>query len=554
MMNEKKREVYVVGHRNPDTDSICSAIAYANLKNRINEDDSIEFIPKRAGQINEETHFVLDYFDTKHPDYVVDVKPKVRDVEIRKSEGVPRNLSLKKAWDIMRENKLVTLPIVEEEELQGVITIGDIAYSDMDVYDNTTVAKACTSYNNIVETLDGEMVVGDINGYFDKGNILIATANPDLMESFIQENDMVILGNRYESQLCAIEMGASCIVITMNSPVSITIKKLAKERGVTVITSPYNTYVVTRLVSHSMPVSHYMTAKDQLITFTTKDYVDDIQKIMAKHRFRDFPILDSKGHYVGMVSRRNLLDLKRKQIILVDHNETNQAVDGYDDAEILEIIDHHRIGDMETLSPVYFRNQPVGCTATIIAQMYKENQITIDPKTAGLLCSAILSDTLMFRSPTCTFVDQMTAEYLADLAGINIEDYAAKMFAAGSNLTEKSPEEIFFQDFKKFDNGEIIFGVGQINSMNEEELKAIKNKLEEYLEKAKAEQGVSMIFFMLTNILNQSTEMIFKGKNAKEAIETGFSVKADNGSAVLPGVVSRKKQFIPAMLHVLSEM
>jgi len=303
-----------------------------------------------------------------------------------------------------------------------------------------------------------------------------------------------------------------------------------------------------------MPVSHYMTAKDQLITFTTKDYVDDIQKIMAKHRFRDFPILDSKGHYVGMISRRNLLDLKRKQIILVDHNETNQAVDGYDDAEILEIIDHHRIGDMETLSPVYFRNQPVGCTATIIAQMYKENQITIDPKTAGLLCSAILSDTLMFRSPTCTFVDQMTAEYLADLAGINIEDYAAKMFAAGSNLTEKSPEEIFFQDFKKFDNGEIIFGVGQINSMNEEELKAIKNKLEEYLEKAKAEQGVSMIFFMLTNILNQSTEMIFKGKNAKEAIETGFSVKADNGSAVLPGVVSRKKQFIPAMLHVLSEM
>ena len=554
MNKELKKTVYVVGHKNPDTDSICSAIAYANLKNQIKEDESVEFIPKRAGQINEETQFVLDYFDAKSPDYVMDVKPKVHDVEIRKTKGINKDLSLKKAWDSMRDDKIVTLPIVEEGELQGVITIGDIAYSDMDVYDNTTVSKACTSYANIVETLNGEMVVGDINGYFDKGNILIATANPDLMESFIQEHDMVILGNRYESQLCAIEMGASCIVICMDSPVSITIKKLAKERGVNIITSPYDTFVVTRLISHSMPVSHFMTMKDQLVTFTTKDYVNDIKKIMAKYRFRDFPILDSKGHYIGMISRRNLLDLKRKQLILVDHNETNQAVEGYDEAEILEIIDHHRIGDMETLSPVYFRNQPVGCTATIVTQMYQENNIPIEPKMAGLLCSAILSDTLMFRSPTCTFVDQKTAEYLADLAGIRIEEYASQMFAAGSNLIEKSPEEIFFQDFKKFDNGELIFGVGQINSMNEKELKAIKNKLEQYLEKAQTEQGVKMIFFMLTNILNQSTEVIYKGKNAKEVIENGFSVQAQNGSAILPGIVSRKKQFIPAMLHVLSDM
>lgn len=550
----KKKKVYVVGHKNPDTDSICSAIAYANLKNKIKEDDSVEYIPKRAGQVNEETKFVLDYFEEKTPEFVMDVKPKVKDVEIRESEGIPRDMSLKKAWDLMRANKIVTLPIVENEELQGVITVGDIAYSDMNVYDNTGLSKACTSYANIVETLEGEMVIGDINGYFNKGNILIATANPDLMESFIHEHDMVILGNRYESQLCAIEMGASCIIICMNSPVSITIKKLAKERGVTIITSPYDTYVVTRLISHSMPVNYYMTTRDKLFTFTTKDYVNDIKKIMAKHRFRDFPILDPKGHYVGMISRRNLLDLKRKQLILVDHNETNQAVDGYDEAEILEIIDHHRIGDMETLAPVYFRNQPVGCTATIVTQMYQENGIEIDPQTAGLLCSAILSDTLMFRSPTCTFIDQKTAEYLADIAGIQIEEYAAKMFSAGSNLTEKSPEEIFFQDFKKFDSGEIIFGVGQINSMNEDELKAIKNKLEHYLEKAKAEQGVQMIFFMLTNILDQSTEVIYKGKKAKEAIEMAFHVKAARGSAIVPNIVSRKKQFIPAMLHVLGEL
>ena len=554
MGKKKKRQVYVLGHKNPDTDSICSAIAYANLKNKINKDSSLEYVPKRAGQVNEETQFVLDYFQVDSPGYVTDVKPKVKDIEIREVDGINRDLSLKKAWDIMRESRIVTLPIVENKKLQGVITIGDIAYSDMDVYDNTAVSKACTSYANIVETLEGDIIVGDINGYFDKGNVLIATANPDLMEYFINENDMVILGNRYESQLCAIEMGASCIIVYMGSPVSITIKKLAKEKGVTIISSPYDTYVVTRLISHSMPVSYYMT-KEKLVTFSTNDYVDDIQKIMVKHRFRDFPITDLKGNYVGMISRRNLLDLKRKQIILMDHNETSQAVDGYDEAEILEIIDHHRLGNIETMSPVYFRNQPVGCTSTIVTQIYQENGIEIEPKIAGLLCSAILSDTLMYRSPTCTPVDRMTAEYLAGIAGIDVEKYARAMFTAGSNLKEKSPEEIFYQDFKKFTSGDINFGVGQINSMDEEELLSIKDKLETYLEKAKDEHGLNMIYFMLTNIMDQSTELICKGKDADKAVEEAFpSVNVQGGSAILPGVVSRKKQLIPALLLAIGEM
>ncbi|MDO4555478.1 MAG: putative manganese-dependent inorganic diphosphatase [Lachnospiraceae bacterium] len=549
----KKRRVYVVGHKNPDTDSICSAIAYADLKNKLNQDTSVEYVPKRAGQINEETQFVLNHFQVKSPGYVTDVKPKVRDIEMREVEGIHRDLSLKKAWDIMRDSRIVTLPIVEDQKLQGVITIGDIAYSDMDVYDNTAVSNACTSYSNIVETLEGDIIVGDIDGYFDKGNILIATANPDLMEFFINEHDMVILGNRYESQLCAIEMGASCIIVCMGSPVSITIKKLAKEKGVTIISSPYDTYVVTRLISHSMPVSYYMT-KDNLVTFSTNDYVDDIQKIMVKHRFRDFPIEDPKGNYIGMISRRNLLDLKRKQIILVDHNETSQAVDGFDEAEILEIIDHHRLGNIETMSPVYFRNQPVGCTATIVTQMYQENGIEIEPKIAGLLCSAILSDTLMYRSPTCTPIDQSTAEYLAKIAGIEVENYARAMFTAGSNLTEKSPEEIFYQDFKKFSAGEVTFGVGQINSMDTDELIAIKDKLENYLLKAQEEHGLNMIFFMLTNIMDQATELICKGKDASVVVEAAFPVTVVDDSAILEGVVSRKKQLIPALLLAIGEM
>lgn len=549
MYKKRKKRIYVIGHKNPDTDSICSAIAYANLKNCLNKEKGREYVPKRAGQVNEETLFVLDYFKTDPPGYVSDIRPQVRDIEFRETQGIDANLSLKKAWDLMRESRIVTLPVTKKNKLEGVITIGDIAYSDMDVYDSTTLSSAKTSYKNILETLDGEMIVGDPDGYFDKGKIIIATANPDMMENYIEENDMVLLGNRYESQLCAIEMGAGCIIVGMGSPVSMTIRKIAKDRGCRIIVTPYDTFVISKLIGHSMPVNHFMTKADKLITFTTEDFVDDIQNIMAKKRFRDFPILDHKNRFVGMVSRRNLLDLERKKLILVDHNEKTQAVDGFEEAEILEIIDHHRLGNIETLGPIFFRNQPVGCTATIITQMYQENKIDIDPKIAGLLCSAILSDTLMFRSPTCTPMDQYMAEFLAKIAGIEVEPYAKKMFTAGSNLKEKSPEEIFYQDFKKFTGYEKEFGVGQISSMDEEELGEIKDKLLPYMKKVCKEQGLDMIFFMLTNILDESTDLLLVGdEDVSEIIQSAFHITPEADCAYLKGVVSRKKQFIPSVL------
>ncbi|MBN2930118.1 MAG: putative manganese-dependent inorganic diphosphatase, partial [Eubacterium sp.] len=427
----------------------------------------------------------------------------------------------------------------------------DIAYSDMDVYDNMILSKAGTSYKNIVETIDGEMIVGDLDGEFEEGHVLIAAANPDMMEGYIEPQDMVILGNRYESQLCAIEMDAQCIVVCMGATVSKTIRKMAKEHGCRIIVSPYDTYTVARLINHSMPVRYFMTT-DNLITFHTTDYVDDIQEIMAKRRFRDFPITDNQGNYVGMISRRNLLDLERKKLILVDHNEKAQAVDGFEEAEILEIIDHHRLGNIETNSPVYFRNQPVGCTATIITQMYMENDVTIPEKIAGLLCSAILSDTLMFRSPTCTALDRLVAEKLASIAHIDIEQYARDMFDAGSNLREKSAKEIFYQDFKKFNDSNINFGVGQISSMNKEELSACKGKLLPYMEEVRTSYGLDMVFFMMTDIINESTELLMVGEMCKEVIENAFETTVEDSSAELPGVVSRKKQLIPAILGQLS--
>ena len=551
MNADKKRPVYVVGHKNPDTDSICSAIAYANLKN-ILSNGAQNYIAGRAGAMNPETEFVLKKFKIDSPQYIAHVMTQVRDMEIRETDGVPGSMSLKRAWEMMRDLGVVTLPVTEDNKLKGLITISDIATAYMDVYDNKMLSTAASSYKNILDTLDGEMIVGDEEGYFDSGEVVIATANPDVLEDYIHPGDMVVLGNRYESQLCAIEMNAAVLLVSMDSKVSITIKKLAEERGCRVISTPYDTFTVARLLNQSMPISYFMKSEN-LITFDIKDRTEDIKDIMGKKRHRDFPVLDKEGNYIGMISRRNLINAKKKQLILVDHNEESQAVDGIEDADILEIIDHHRLGSLETLGPVFFRNEPVGCTATILERMYRENNVEITKPIAGLLCSAIISDTLMFRSPTCTSIDRGTAERLAVIAEINIEEHAKEMFSSGSDLKDKTADEIFYQDFKKFAVSDTTFGVGQINSMNDEELMEIKNKLIPYMEKA--EIDVDAIFFMLTDIMKESTEMLFFGKRAKQMIEEAFLVRTedikDEHSCILRNVVSRKKQVVPAIVGSL---
>lgn len=547
-MAMRNNKIYVIGHKNPDTDSICSAIAYAYLKNRM---DDKEYVAKRAGQINEETQFVLNYFGMEVPEYVNDIGTQVKDIEIRETKGVSREISLKRAWNLMKELNVVTLPITKHGRLEGLITTEDIAEAYMDVRDSKILSTAHTAYKNIVDTVDGSMICGNIDAYYTKGKVLIAAANPDLMENYIEQGDLVILGNRYESQLCAIEMNAGCIVVCEGANVSMTIQKMAQEHDCTIISSPHDTYTVARLINQSMPISYFMS-RENLIKFRTDAFTEEIKSVMAKKRYRDFPIEDKKGRYVGMISRRNLLNADKKKIILVDHNEKSQAVDGWENAEILEIIDHHRIGSLETMSPVYFRNQPLGCTATIIYQLFVEAGQEIPQNIAGVLCAAILSDTLMFRSPTCTAIDRSAAEQLSKIAEIEIETFAMEMFRAGSNLKSKSPEEIFYQDFKKFTLGDKNIGVGQINSLDASELANIKEKLVTYLDKAYKEHGISIIYFMLTNIINESTEVIYAGNGAAELLQESFNTKTDNESALLEGVVSRKKQFIPALLETIN--
>lgn len=559
MTDIKTKKTIVIGHKNPDTDSICSAICYANLKKQVTGD---EYVPGRAGHVNSETQFVLDHFKMDAPKLIETVKTQVKDVDIRETKGVSKNISLKKAWNVMQEASVVTLPAVTEDNvLEGLITVGDITRSYMNVYDSSILSKAGTQYLNILETLEGSMLVGSETEYFKEGKVLIAAANPDMMEYYIEKNDLVILGNRYESQLCAIEMEAGCIIVCEGAGVSMTIRKLAQERGCTVITTPYDTYTAARLINQSMPISFFMKTEN-LITFDMDDYIDDIKDVMASKRHRDFPVLDKNGKYKGMISRRNLLGARGKNVILVDHNERSQSVDGMENANILEIIDHHRLGTVETMSPVFFRNQPLGCTATIIYQMYHESGVEIDKKIAGLLCSAILSDTLLFRSPTCTPVDKSAALSLAQLAGVDVEQLASKMFAAGSKLKGKSDAEIFYQDFKRFTVGKVTFGVGQITSLNADELVTLKKRMLTYMLKAKEEEKVDMMFFMLTNILTESTLLLCEGAGAEQLVIEAFHLNGENGEddseeldqmVNLPGVVSRKKQLVPSLMIAIEQ-
>ena len=551
-MPKAAHKVVVIGHRNPDTDSICSAIAYAELKNRTSD---LVCEPRRAGKMNQETEFVLKKFGVKPPRMCTDVNPKIRDVDYREMPGIPGSTSLRKAWEIMRDQQIDTLPVTNaDNELEGVITVKDIATANMDVFDTGILAKSRTSFRNILETLNGTMAVGSADDICATGHIRIGTATPEMLESTVEKGDIVILTNRYESQLCAIEKEASLLILCNNAKVGRTIQRIAEETGVAIMTTPVDTYAAGKLISQCAPISYYMTRSD-IMKFTLVTPVADVTRVMAKVRHRYFPILDEDGKYCGMVSRRNIIALRKRRIILVDHNEATQAVEGFDQAEILEIIDHHRIGSLETSGPVYFRNQPVGCTATIITQMYDENGVEIPPQIAGLLLAAILSDTLVFRSPTCTPLDEALAKRLAKIAGVEIDEFASEMFEAGEKLDGKTAEEVFLQDFKVFMCGDIRFGVAQGSYMTRKNLLAAEALLQPYLEEARNKQNVEDIYMLLTDVPKEESVVISDGRYASEVLSDGFETQpAEDGSFTLPGVVSRKKQFIPALMTAYQEL
>lgn len=547
----KKRPVYVIGHKNPDTDSICAAICYANLKNKITGG---AYEARRCGHLNEETQFVLNRFGVNAPEYTKDVRTQVCDMEIRDLHVENEDISLKRAWEQMKNENVVTLCVTKQGKLEGLLTTNDIMETAMDVHDATLLSETQTSYGNIVDTLDGQMLAGDASEKITSGKVLIATASPEIMEEVIDPGDIVICGNRYETQLVAIENNAACIIVCIDAKVTNTIQKQAVERGCRIITTPHDTFTVARLINESAPVGSIMK-REKLVTFHMSDFIEDIQQTMAQVRHRYFPVLDEKDNFVGMISRRNLLGARKKQIILVDHNERSQTVDGADGAEILEIIDHHRLGSsIETANPVFFRNQPLGSSCTIIYSMYKEAGVEVDKTFASLMLSAIISDTLMYRSPTCTEVDKRAGEELAKIADIDVENFAKEMFRAGSNMGSKTPKQIVHQDFKKFTVEDKTIGIGQVNSMSAEELAEIKERVLPEIEDIMKSDGLDMIFFMMTNIIEESSIVIFAGNKSESIIDMGFQIASGSeNTALLKGVVSRKKQLLPAIVEALQQ-
>jgi manganese-dependent inorganic pyrophosphatase len=538
----KMKTVYVCGHKNPDTDSICSAIAYAHLK-RITE--GINAIPVRLGPINRETKFVLDYFGIEEPILIENVYTQVQDIKFDKPLIFKENTSMFEAWNAMMEKNIRTLAVVDDEnKLIGIATVGDLAKAYLSSAHE--LSKYKIPIENLLATLKGEVLLR----YLDhiEGNILVAAMSKENVLKRIKEGDTLIVGDREDIQEAAIQKGIKALIITGNNQVSEKILDLAKKNKVTIIKVSPDTFDTVKLLNQSIPLS-YVIKKEDIVSFRLTDYIDDVKEVMLKYRYRNFPVLDEEGRVVGLLGRRHILDYERKNVILVDHNEFSQAVEGIEQARILEIIDHHRLGTIETDQPILFRNHPVGSTATIINRLYEEKGLIPEPKIAGIMCAAILSDTLVFKSPTCTPEDVRAARKLAEIAEIDINEFGNQMFKAGTSLEGKTVEEIFYTDFKEFTVNKYKIGIGQVNTLADPG--ELKKDLISFMEKVRSDKGYDILLLMLTDIINEGSEILFVGDN-KELLERAFDVKIQNNSFYLPYVISRKKQVLPPLVKAIN--
>ena len=540
--------IYVTGHKNPDSDSICAAYAYAEFKNKIGD---VETVACRLGNVNQETQFILDYFNAESPKFLNTVKLKVEDLQFDNISPVSPDISLKTAWSIMRDKNIKTLPVADENDhLLGVLAVANLTSCYMDIWDNRILAKSNTTLDNILDTLSAKVCYTNEDIKQFPGKIAVTAMQPDTMSEHIEAGDIAIVGDREEAQAALINLNVSLMIVTGGYAPSEKIISLAKEHGVTIIVTQHDSFTASRLIVQSIPVG-YVMVKENIVSFTTDDLVDDIKGIMSETRFRSYPVLDQNGRVVGTVSRYHLISNHKKKVIQVDHNERGQSVDGLEDAEVLEIIDHHRVADIQTNNPIYFRNEPVGSTSTIVAKCFFENGIRPSRKAAGLLCGAIISDTLLFRSPTCTPQDQYICKKLSEIAGINIEEFAKEMFKAGTSLKGKTVEQIFNTDFKPFTIEGTKIGISQVNTMDIEGFMPLKEEMLNYMDQKAKEAGLEMVLLLLTDILNEGSEILVTGAKP-EIVEKAFKVTLKDKGAFLPGVLSRKKQVVPPITNTIT--
>lgn len=545
---ETKETVYITGHRNPDTDSICSAVAYADLKNRRGK---VHAIPIRLGEISRETKFILDYFGVEPPILKETMKPQVKDIYIDPAYKISRLTTMSKALNIIQNENISSLQVVNEnEELLGIITLSNLTEGYMDIWDDNILGRSNTPLENIVEVMRGQIEFEAKNPRKISGRMTVYAMEPESVKDNIQEDDIVIVGNRENAQKDAIEKGVSLLILTIGSEISEDNLKLAEKNNVTIITTELDTFLAARLLPLAVPVDYVMTKKD-LVKFRNDDYVDDIKVIMGNTRYRSYPIVDHKNQVIGSISRYHLISNKKKSLILVDHNERNQSVPDIESAEIIEIIDHHRVANISTSQPIYFRNSPVGSTSTIISKMYFEQGVSPSKEMAGILSAAIISDTLLLKSPTATDEDERMLSRMAKIAGINIEDFAMEMFKAGTSIEGKTPEDLLSEDMKHFDiEGESV-RVAQVFTMDLENLSSRKADLINAMNEKLDKEELSTCVLVFTDILRETSEIMVVGEFDSQ-IANSFDCVLDDHSFSAEGILSRKKQVIPLITKAIS--
>ena len=542
--------VYVSGHRNPDTDSICSAIAYSYLLNATNKYNAI---PVRLGEINRETEYVLKRFGVEHPVLLKTVKQKVEDLNYDKVTVFSKDLTLKTAWFLLKQQNLKSAPILDEHgQLLGLLSTSNIIEGYMDQWDSEVLKKAKTPVENVIDTLEANVIYLNESLKVVEGDIHIAAMSGSEAKKRIHENDVVIVGgDRSDDLEELISVKPSLIVLTGSLTADENVVKKCEEQGISIISTPYNTYQTSQQIVQAIPVE-YVMIKGDIKTFSTDDTLDYMKEVMSETRYRGYPVIDLNNRCVGSISRFALLKGLRKKVILVDHNERGQSIPGIEEADILEIVDHHRVADIQTVGPLMFRGEPLGSTATIVTKMFDELDVEMPSHIAGLLLGAVVSDTLLFKSPTCTPIDTKIAKKLAKIAGVDIQEFAMEMFKAGTSLVGKTVDEIFNQDFKKFSFDNLQVGVAQVNSMDIEGFLPYKKDMLDYMNKFAEDNNLEFTLLLLTDIINANSE-IFVGGPRPELVEKAFNVQLTECQGTLVGVISRKKQVVPAITAVMSE-
>ncbi len=545
-----REKIYILGHKNPDTDSVCAAISMAYLKNATDKDAT--YIPLVAGEVNSETEYVLNRFGVNVPEVTHDIRRQAGDLNVTPAEMIDKEATIKEVAETMVRISDYTLPVGEDGELIGIVTGGDVARFYMNVDDRVSIAAAKTKIANIIRVVEGSLVCGDEDRAIAKGTVRVVAAGTDLTAKTVEPGDVVVISKNDENNEMIAKKGDCVIILCGGGNPTDDLKKLAEKNNTTIISSNYDIYEVVRVLKKCIPARHIMRAIDEVQTFSAADFLDDIKKIIIEKRHREYPIIEN-GTFKGMLSKGSLLDSKSKKIIMVDHNEIDQAVFGVFDATVSEVVDHHKLSTVETMQPISVTNMPWGSTCTIIANMYEEQKQDVPNDIAGLLCSAILSDTMYFKSPTCTDIDKEIAKRLAKKANIDLDILWDEMLSAGLNLDAKTEKEIFYQDYKQFTSEELTFGAGQVLAANQSDVDKLKERMLPYLNDVIKEEKIDMVCLMITDVSADSTELIFAGSNAKNIVESAFGVKEKDGGVYLEGVMSRKKQLVPPIMAVLQK-